>query len=95
MTMKVSIEIENAGEEQQLQGKGLVKVGWLHRSSYASDGRHQLVDRVKAALETVGNDTFVWFAAEKADVRTIKRDLAGRKRDRKRQYVAWYWEKDE
>lgn len=68
VTMKVIIEIENAGEEQQLQGKGLVEVEWLHRSSYASDGRHQLVDRVKAALETVGNDTFVWFAAEKADV---------------------------
>lgn len=95
VTMKVIIEIENACEEQQLRGKGLMEVEWLHRSSYGSDGRHQLVDRVKAALETVGNDTFVWFAAEKADVRTIKRHLADRKRDRKQQYIAWYWEKDE
>ena len=94
VTMKAIIEVENAGEEQPVHGPGLVELVWLHRSSYASDGRNRLVERTKAAIDTADEDTFVWFAAEKADTRTIKRHLADRKRDRKRQYVAWYWERD-
>lgn len=94
LTMKAIIEVEDAGEEQPLRSKGQVHVEWLHRASYAPDKAGTLVERVKAALDTVDESTFVWFAAEKADVRTIKRYLAERKRDRKRQYVAWYWEKD-
>lgn len=95
VTMKAIIEVEDAGEEQPIHGQALVHVEWLHRASYAPDVANPLVDRVKAELEDVKADTFVWFAAEKTDVRTIKRHLADRQRDRKRQYVAWYWEKED
>ncbi|CAH0342673.1 DUF2218 domain-containing protein [Rhizobium sp. CECT 9324] len=94
VTMTALIEVENAGEEQALRTQGRLYTEWLHRASYAADGAKTLVGRVKAALENVGDDTFVWFAAEKSDVRAIKRSLADRKRDRKRQYVAWYWDKE-
>lgn len=94
VTMTAIIEVENVGEEQPIDGPGLVHVEWLHRASYAQDAGNPLLDRLKAALEAVDDDTFIWFAGEKADVREIKRHLADRKRDRKRQYVAWYWERD-
>lgn len=94
VTMRAIIEVEDVGEEQPLRGLSPVHVEWLHRSSYSVGDAHVLVDRVKTALKDVEDETFVWFAGEKADVRTIKRHLAEKARDRRRQYVAWYWEKE-
>lgn len=94
VTMTAIIEVEDKDEEQKIQEPGLTSLEWLHRSDSPAGNRSHLVDRVKAAFETAGPDTFVWFAGEKADVRTIKRFLADKKRDRRQQYIAWYWEQD-
>ncbi|MFN7091417.1 MAG: DUF2218 domain-containing protein [Allorhizobium sp.] len=94
VAMRAIIEVEDANEEQALRGQAPIHVEWLHRSSHTGTDAHPLVDKVKAALEDVNAETFVWFAGEKADVRTIKRHLAQKGRDRRRQYIAWYWEKE-
>lgn len=92
--MTAIIEVEDRDEEQDISREGLTRLEWLHRSSPLNDSKTSLLDRAKAFVETASADTFIWFAAEKADVRAMKRFLAERKRDRKQQYVAWYWEKD-
>lgn len=92
--IKAIIEVEDAGEEQRISHKELVSVEWLHRSTYPQGGSRNLVERLKAEIDEVPRETFVWFAGEKSDVRSIKRYLAEKDRDRRQQYVAWYWTKD-
>ncbi|WP_313056655.1 SIP domain-containing protein, partial [Agrobacterium cavarae] len=63
--------------------------------TYPQEGSGSLVERLKAEIDQTSRETFVWFAGEKSDVRTIKRYLAEKDRDRKQQYVAWYWRNED
>lgn len=94
-TIKAIIEVEDAGEEQAISHGEPVSVEWLHRSTYPQKGSGSLVERLKAEIDQTSRETFVWFAGEKSDVRTIKRYLAEKDRDRKQQYVAWYWRNED
>lgn len=93
--IKAIIEVEDAAEEQAIHHDELVSVEWLHRSTYPQSSSNHLVERLKAEIDESPRETFVWFAAEKSDVRAIKRHLADKERDRKHQYVAWYWSKED
>ncbi len=86
------IEVENEAEEQAIISAADISIEWLHRGSYAEGTKNQLAERAKAAIDRMPEDSYVWFAAEKAAMRSVKAHLASRGHDRKRQYVAWYWE---
>ncbi len=94
MQMKAIIEIEDAAEEQALPTAGTLEISWLHRKAYPKDATHTIVDAARAAIEGVDENTFVWVACEKDDVRQIRAGLKARQHDRKRMYVAWYWERN-
>lgn len=89
--MKAVIEVENAAEEQLLPTRGSIEVRWLHRSTYGASAQGVLAAAICDALKHVEPQTFIWVACEKADVRTIRKFLAPKQRDRKQQYLAWYW----
>jgi NADPH-dependent ferric siderophore reductase len=91
--MKAIIEVESAAEEQLLSTHGSIEIQWLHRSTYRSGAGGGLAAAICDALEDVEAQTFIWVACEKADVRTIRKFLAPKQRDRKQQYLAWYWER--
>jgi NADPH-dependent ferric siderophore reductase len=91
--MKAIIEVEDRAEEQTLSSEGSIDVEWLHRASYTAGSRDVLAKRICDALEDVDPQTFIWVACEKADVRSVRKFLAPKKRDRKQQYLAWYWER--
>ncbi|MGE6783832.1 DUF2218 domain-containing protein [Ensifer adhaerens] len=93
-TMRAIIEVEDMAEEQPLQTDGMLNVQWLHRASHPNGAADTLVREAKAAIEAANDETFVWVACEKSDVRTIKTFLKVRKHDRRMMYVAWYWERD-
>ncbi|WP_104667075.1 siderophore-interacting protein [Ensifer adhaerens] len=92
--MGAIIEVEGTAEEQLLQSDGMLNVQWLHRASYPHAAADMLVQEAKAAIEAANDETFVWVACEKSDVRTIKTFLKARNHDRRMMYVAWYWERD-
>lgn len=92
--MRAIIEVEGTAEEQLLQSDGMLSVQWLHRASYPHPAADMLVQEAKAAIEAANDETFVWVACEKSDVRTIKTFLNARNHDRRMMYVAWYWERD-
>lgn len=91
-TIQAIIEVEDKAEEQPIVSKARTSIEWLHRSSYPEGSVHLLAERTKAAIDGMETGTYVWFAAEKAAMRNVKAHLASRGHDRKRQYVAWYWE---
>lgn len=92
--MKAIIEIDDASEEQALPTPGSLEVQWLYRASYANHSDRVLAEATMKAITAMGTETFVWVACEKEDVRTIRSFLKERGHDRKRKYVAWYWERD-
>jgi NADPH-dependent ferric siderophore reductase len=92
--MQAIIEVQDAAEEQQLPTAGTLNVRWLHRKTYPASAKNMLAETAKAALAAVDGETFVWVACEKDDVRIIRGFLKSRKHDRKRMYVAWYWERE-
>ncbi|MDH4442056.1 MAG: DUF2218 domain-containing protein [Rhizobium sp.] len=91
--MKAIIEVEDAGEEQPLLTRGSIEVQWLYRSAYAAGDQAVLATAIQNALDTVDARTFIWVACEKSDVRTTRKFLSSQERDRKMQYLAWYWER--
>jgi NADPH-dependent ferric siderophore reductase len=91
--MRAIIEVQDKTEEQPLPTDGMLDVRWLHRSAYAEGAAGFLLAEAKRVIETVDGDTFVWAACERADIRAIRTHLKARQHDRKRMYVAWYWEK--
>ncbi|NML76668.1 siderophore-interacting protein [Rhizobium sp. S-51] len=92
--MQAIIEVKNAAEEQPLPTAGELAVTWLHRDGYPSGSSGKLVAAIRDAITAIDEETFVWVACEKEDVRTVRRLLKQRGHDRKRMYVAWYWERD-
>lgn len=93
--MQALIEVADAAEEQPLPTGGTLDVRWLHRTGYPAGSRNVLAQTTIEALSTIDEDTFVWVACEREDVRRIRAFLHSREHDRKRTYVAWYWERDE
>ncbi|MAM11539.1 MAG: phage tail protein [Rhizobiaceae bacterium] len=85
------IEVENAAEEQAIGGAADLDLTWLHRSSAESRG---LAQAIHEALADLDSETFVWIACEKGDIRDIRALLKSRQHDRKKMYVAWYWDRD-
>jgi NADPH-dependent ferric siderophore reductase len=91
--MRAIIEVQDKAEERPLPTDGLLDVHWLHRSAYPEGAAGFLLAEAKRAIETVDDETFVWVACERADIRAIRTHLKARQHYRKRMYVAWYWEK--
>ncbi|YCI06089.1 siderophore-interacting protein (plasmid) [Ensifer sp. D2-11] len=92
--IRAIIEVEDKAEEQPLLTDGVLNVRWLHRGSYPQDAAGILVSEAKAAIEAVDDETFVWAACERRDIRAIRTFLKARQHDRRKMYVAWYWERD-
>lgn len=91
--IKAIIEVADANEEQPLPSAGSLDISWLHRSHYLVGTAGTLSKTAKEAIAAADAETFVWVACEKGDVRAIRSFLNGRRHDRSRMYVAWYWEK--
>lgn len=85
------IEVESASEEQAIVGAAELDLTWLHRASTASEG---LAQAIRHALADLDSATFVWIACEKSDIRDIRALLKNWQHDRKKMYVAWYWDRD-
>ena len=85
------IEVENAFEEQAIGGAADLDLTWLHR---ASADHKSLAEATREALTGLDSETFVWIACEKGDIRDIRALLKNRQHDRRKMYVAWYWERD-
>lgn len=92
--IRAIIEVEDKAEEQPLLTDGVLDVRWLHRGSYPGDAADILVSEAKAAISAVDDETFVWVACERRDIRAIRTFLKARQHDRRKMYVAWYWERD-
>ncbi len=88
------IEVLDETEEQPLPSAGLLEVHWLHRKYYAPEATGVLAAATKNAIASIDDETFVWIACEKEDVRLMRAFLKSRNHDRKRMYAAWYWERD-
>lgn len=88
------IEVEDAAEEQPLSTAVSLDVRWLHRKAYPAGARNRLAETALQALEGIDGETFVWVACEREDIRLIRAVLKSRRHDRKRMYVAWYWERN-
>ena len=91
--LKAIIEVESATEQQPLPSAAALQVQWLHRQDYAADGKDALARAAMEAIGAISDDTFVWVACEKEDARRIRQLLKNRVHDRKRMYVAHYWER--
>lgn len=92
--MQAIIEVHDKHEEQPLPSSGSIEVRWLHRKDYPAGSGGILVEAIKEAIASIDEETFVWVACEKEDVRAIRTVLKSRGHDRKRKYVAWYWERE-
>jgi NADPH-dependent ferric siderophore reductase len=88
------IEVLDEAEEQPLPSAGSLDVRWLHRRNYPAGAEDVLAEETRTAIASMDSETFVWFACEKEDVRSIRAFLKGRRHDKKNMYVAWYWERD-
>jgi NADPH-dependent ferric siderophore reductase len=93
--MKVILEVDNEAEQQPLPSSGSLEIQWLHRSSYPSGATNVLLEATKDAIASMADDTFVWVACEKDDVRAVRTVLKKRGHNKKRAYVAWYWEREQ
>lgn len=91
--IRAIIEVMDATEEQPLPSAGLLEVRWLHRNTYPGGTDKLFSEAVKEAIASMDDETYVWVACEKDDMRTIRGLLKQRGHDRKRMYAAWYWEK--
>jgi NADPH-dependent ferric siderophore reductase len=90
--IQIIVEVMDEKERQPLPSPGSIDIRWLHRSDYPAGASGILRDETKKAIAAMDRDTFVWFACEKEDVRSIRSFLKGRGHDKTNRYVAWYWE---
>lgn len=86
--------MEEAAEEQPLPTAGALDLRWLHRKAYPPGAANVLAEAATSALASIDGETFVWVACEREDVRIVRAFLKNRWHDRKRMYIAWYWERD-
>jgi len=92
--MQAIVEVLDEAEEQPLPSAGSLDVRWLHRKNYPAGAKGVLAEETKKAIASIDDETFVWAACEKEDVRSIRAFLKSRRHDRKNMYVAWYWERE-
>lgn len=92
-SIRAIVEVEDAAEEQPLPTAGTLDLRWLHRAGYVVGARDTLATATIEATGTIDQETFVWVACEKGDVRRIRKHLKGKGHDRKKMYVAYYWER--
>ena len=92
-SMRAIVEVSDAEEEQPLGSTGKLEVEWLHRDRYPAGAAGTLTEEGRRAIACMPPDTFVWAACEKNDARVIRSFLDDRRHDRRRRYVAWYWDK--
>lgn len=90
--MQVIIEVKDASEEQPLPTVASLEIRWLHRKDYPVGTQCVLAEAAKTAIAATTSESFVWFAGEKQDVRSVRAFLKSRKHNPKAKYVAWYWE---
>lgn len=90
--LQAIIEVLDEREEQTLHSPGSIEVHWLHRRNYPEGASGVLAEATKKAIVAMDQGTFVWFACEKEDVRSVRAFLKSRGHDKKNMYVAWYWE---
>ena len=88
------IEVEDEAEEQPLPTEGTLDVRWLYRSGYPPGASGILAGKIRDAIGTADDSAYLWIACEKEDIRSIRSFLKAQGRDRKRKYVAWYWDRD-
>jgi NADPH-dependent ferric siderophore reductase len=93
--MQAIIEVLDEAEEQPLPSAGSIDVRWLHRKNYPAGATGVLAEAGRNAIASIDDETYVWVACEKEDVRSIRTFLKSRKHDRKQMYAAWYWERDQ
>ncbi|WP_337271179.1 DUF2218 domain-containing protein [Oryzifoliimicrobium ureilyticus] len=91
-SLEAIIEVSDEAEEQIISSMASITVRWLHRDRYPVGAKGVLLDQVQSAINTMDEGTFVWFAGEKEDVRSLRSFLKGRNHAKKNMYVAWYWE---
>lgn len=91
--MQAIIEVLDETEEQPLPSAGTLDVRWLHRRNYPAEAKGVLAEEARNAIAASDGDTYVWVACEKEDVRSVRAFLKSRRHDKKRMYVAWYWER--
>lgn len=92
--LQAIIEVLDAREEQPLPSAGSLDIRWLHRKNYPAGSKGVLAEEAKKAIASMSNETFVWFACEKEDVRSVRTFLKSRRHGRENMYVAWYWAQD-
>ncbi|OBZ95558.1 side tail fiber protein [Pararhizobium polonicum] len=92
--MRAIIEVEDPAEEQSFPATDSLEVRWLHRSHYPDRADRILLAEGQNAITSIDQNTFVWAACEKEDIRVIRSALKERRHDRKNMYVAWYWERN-
>ena len=92
--MRAIVEVQDKAEEQPLPSAATIELHWLHRSRYP-DEAGLLREQALAAIEASTDGTYVWAACEKDDIRVIRSLLKRRGHDKKRMYVAWYWERQQ
>ncbi|OJF96748.1 phage tail protein [Rhizobium sp. 58] len=92
--MQALIEVEDEAEEQSIVSGGVLDVRWLHRSDYPDRTNSVFLAEAQKAIASIDPETFVWAACEKADIRALRSTLKERRHDRKKMYVAWYWERN-
>ncbi|WP_180900746.1 siderophore-interacting protein [Martelella soudanensis] len=85
------IEVENKDEEQPIESAASLDLNWIHRAEHAATGG--LLPAIKDKIASLPPETFMWIACERGDIRDIRALLKDRQHDRKRMYVAWYWER--
>ncbi|WP_176086872.1 DUF2218 domain-containing protein [Martelella sp. HB161492] len=89
--LKAIIEVENETEEQAIESAADLDICWLHRAS--ANGTSRLACATQEAIAATDAETFIWVACERTDIKGIRQLLKDRQHDRKKTYVAWYWER--
>jgi NADPH-dependent ferric siderophore reductase len=92
--IRAIIEVADATEEQPMPSGGTLEIRWLHRKTYPKGTDKGFSEAVKDAIASMDEDTYVWVACEKDQMRSIRGLLTQRGHDRKRMYAAWYWQKE-
>lgn len=92
-TIRAFIEVDNAAEEQELVSKANLEVTWLHRNGGKAGTMRLLEARVKEAVETAPEGTYIWAGCEKTEARAIRDFLKSRSHDRKQMSISAYWQK--